>query len=66
MTNDEFDRLTHGMHARSVEAGRLILVDGLSINAAARQTDSSPGNVSRMLRKIPRELCPCCGGPVMH
>lgn len=71
MTHAEFDQLIQAANlnagtTKSVAACRLILVDGLSINAAARQTDSSPGNVSRMLRKIPRELCPCCGGPVMH
>ena len=65
MTPREFDRLATaaGLHADSVAACRRVLVDGLSINAAAREAGISPSTVSRMVRKIPRSVCKFCGKP---
>lgn len=66
MNRRDFDSLAAaaGLDAGSVAACRRVLVDGLSINAAAREAEISPSTVSRMLRKIPRKLCKCCGQPV--
>jgi predicted DNA-binding protein (UPF0251 family) len=43
------------------EALRLILVDGLSINAASRAVDLAPSTVSRAKARYRFPLCPCCG-----
>lgn len=66
MTRREFDALATaaGLNAGSVAACKRVLVDGLSINAAAREAGISPSTVSRMVRKIPRSVCECCGQPV--
>ena len=66
MNSQEFNLLVSaaGLHAGSVAACRLVLVHGLSINSAARDAGISPSTVSRMLRKIPRSVCRCCGQPV--
>lgn len=65
MTNQEFNARAEaaGLHAKSVPACRRVLVDGLSINAAAREAGINPSTVSRMVRKIPRGVCKCCGQP---
>lgn len=66
LTGRAFDSLVKatGIEAVSIRACKRVLVDGLSINAAAREADLSPSTVSRMLRKIPTELCGCCGQPL--
>lgn len=56
--------LASGLNAGSVDTCRRVLVDGLSINAAAREAGISPSTVSRMVRKIPRAVCKCCGQPI--
>ena len=65
MTPTEFNHLTQaaGLDAGSVAACQRVLVDGLSINAAARESGLAPSTVSRMLRKIPRSVCKTCGHP---
>lgn len=66
MNRREFDSLAKaaGLHAGSVAACRRVLVDGLSINAAAREAGLCPSTVSRMIHRIPRGLCRCCGQPL--
>lgn len=66
MKRREFDALAKaaGLDAGSVPACSRVLVDGLSINSAARESGISPSTVSRMVRKIPRDVCKCCGGPI--
>lgn len=63
MTSKEFANLTAGLNAYSIVACRLVLVEGWSINAAAREYGMSHSTVIRMLRKIPRHVCPTCKQP---
>ena len=62
----DFDKFVSAadLNARSVAACRLVLVDGLGVREAAREVGMDASCVSRMLKKIPREVCKCCGGPV--
>jgi hypothetical protein len=47
----------------SSRAARLVLVDGLSMHAAARECGIGHSAVSRAVARIqPRETCPTCGG----
>jgi DNA-binding MarR family transcriptional regulator len=66
LTAKQFDRLVAAaeLDSPSIPACRLVLVGGVSINAAAREIGVDPGGVSRMLKKIPREVCPHCKLPV--
>lgn len=63
MTNKEFSNLTDGLHAYSINACRLVLVEGWSIRAAAREYGMSHSTIIRMLDKIPRHICPTCKQP---
>ena len=61
MTYAEFHQLTRGMKAESLKACALVLVEGRSINGAAKDLKLAPSTVLRMLRKIPKSVCPVCG-----
>lgn len=50
--------------AKSAKAARLALVEGLSQNAAAAKAKVDPAAVSRLIARLQRPLCPCCGRPV--
>lgn len=65
MTSKEFDALVRasGLKAPSVAGCKLVLVDGVGVREAARKTGISHSNIIRMLRKIPREICPTCKQP---
>ena len=66
MTKKEFDKLvaTHGLTGTSVEAARLVLVEGLTAYAASQQTGLARSTISRALDKLARPLCKCCGQPL--
>ena len=67
MTPAEFKRrvaLTK-MRGRSLDAARLVLVDGLSRYAAAEQVGVDIAAVSRAASRIERlEICKYCGGEI--
>lgn len=65
MTSKEFDLLVKaaGMNAASVAGCKLVLVDGMGFHEAARKIGISHSSIIRMLRKIPREICPLCKQP---
>ena len=65
----DFDKFVSaaGLNSRSVAACRLVLVDGLGVREAARRIGGiDASSVSRMLKKIPREVCKCCGGAITN
>ena len=66
MTETEFNQWADkvGVSGMSRDAVRLIEVEGLSINAAARQTGLAPSTVSRAHARYRFPLCPCCGQSV--
>lgn len=67
MTAEQFTRLASAsplQPGRTLDACRLVLVDGLSPAEAARQAGVEHSAVSRALPKIPRKLCRACGQPV--
>lgn len=63
MTETEFNSrvaLTR-LRGRALDAARLVLVDGQSRHAAARQLGITASAVSRAVSKITRvEICRCC------
>lgn len=53
MTSSEFNkRLVDLASSRSTNAARRVLVDGMSINAAAREAGLDPMAVSRAVKRI--------------
>lgn len=70
MTTAEFNTLCRMLQrdgGATREAARLVLVDGLSRNAAARRVGITTGAVSRLvarLREMERNGCPTCGRSV--
>ena len=63
MTNTQFRRLAEaaGMGGRSLEAVRLVLVDGLSQHEAARRAGVDVSIVNRRVHAFPTGFCKCCG-----
>ena len=50
--------------SKSARAARMVLVDGLSRNAAANKARVNVAAVSRTVRRLLAPLCPCCGQPM--
>lgn len=50
--------------SKSARAARMVLVDGLSRNAAATKAKVDVAAVSRIVKRLQEPLCPCCGRPV--
>ena len=50
-----------GLSGKSREAVRLIEMEGMSINGAARARGIDPSTVSRAHARYKFPLCPCCG-----
>lgn len=49
----------------ATQAARLVLVDGLSRNAAARKVGCDPAAVTRAVQRIPHTpMCPHCRQPM--
>jgi len=66
MTNEEFHRLAgrYRMRDNTRRAVRLVLVDGYSGYAAARECGVAQSTVWRAVRRLDRPLCTGCGRPM--
>lgn len=52
-----------GYSGRAADAAALVIDDGLSRQAAARQIGVDPAAVTRLLNKFTKTtVCKCCGG----
>lgn len=67
MKINEFQRLVaaHRLSGASVEAARLVLVDGLTKYRAARALDIAESTVGRAVARLSRPLCGHCGQPII-
>ena len=65
ITASEFARLAkiHRLRGATLEAARLVLVDGLTCYAAAKRAALYKSTVSRAVARLQRPLCPACGRP---
>lgn len=68
MTPAEFNRLaeTHpsrGGNPLTLEAARMVLVDGLTCYAAAQKTGLAKSTVTRAVERLQRPVCPACQRP---
>lgn len=54
---------THRLRGATLEAARLVLVDGLTRYAAAKRTRLYKSTVTRAVARLQRPLCPACGRP---
>ncbi len=67
MTNVQFNTLAEAANLRasiSFGAARRVLVSGLTITAAARESGIDKGGLSRYLSRFPTAVCTECGGPL--
>ncbi len=67
MTADDFEKLlkAHKMRgARTVNALRLVFVDGVTAYAASKTVGIAESAISRAKQKLQRPLCPHCGQPM--
>jgi predicted DNA-binding protein (UPF0251 family) len=68
VTNAQFDRLIAASNLRgerTIQACRLVKVEGLTAYAAAKQTGINQSAISRALAKIPKRICPTCRRPYL-
>lgn len=67
MTKRELDKLikTHRIRGeKTIEALRLVLMDGLTAYEAAKQADVGEATISRAKKRLERPVCKCCGRPL--
>lgn len=67
MTHVQFNALAQAANLRasmSFGAARRVLVDGLTISAAARESGIDKGGLSRYLSRFPVAVCHGCGSPM--